>query len=203
MFSFIARNTEILNGKGNVETDKTKWLNFTTTPTFDCSQESVMSLEIEILNEFESEDLEEFRNDLNKTNLEDIGTLQEDALEYISGYIIRKLNLTEYQCSQNSCTWVDQISKGFLKKPTVEFLHKIKELDLIFNDVNEKEISHKPNLHKDLVEKSLHIDLPEKIKEFFFKCRIHFRVRHLNKNMKIKKDKLRLMANSKMHKISL
>ena len=50
-----------------------------------------------------------------ETSFDDKGFLQEDALEYISGYIIRKLNLEEYEAHESSFTWVDPVSKGSLK----------------------------------------------------------------------------------------
>lgn len=39
---------------------------------------------------------------------QDCGALHEDALEYISDYIIKKLKLEEFKNSENSFTWVDQ-----------------------------------------------------------------------------------------------
>lgn len=69
--------------------------------------------------------------DLDGSNFHDIGTLKEDALEYISGYIIRKLNLKGFECQENSFTWVDQVSKGYLKKPSRSFLEKIKCLETV------------------------------------------------------------------------
>lgn len=39
--------------------------------------------------------------EFDESNFEDIGELEEDALEYISGYLIRKLNLQEYQSKEN------------------------------------------------------------------------------------------------------
>lgn len=68
-------------------------------------------------------------DDLQCENFDDIGTLQTDALEYISGYIIRKLRLEEYKCEENSQTWVDQLSKGSLVKPSSTFVDKITSLE--------------------------------------------------------------------------
>ena len=65
----------------------------------------------------EMEDKGEEFSDLVEISFDDIGILQEDALEYMSGYIIRKLNLEEYESHESSFTWVDQVSKGLLEKP--------------------------------------------------------------------------------------
>lgn len=65
-------------------------------------------------------------------DFQDLGTLKEDALEYIAGYIIQKLNLDEYLCRENFSTRVDQISK----KNLTDFLIKIKQIELIFENIN-------------------------------------------------------------------
>ena len=98
--------------------------------------------------------------DLNESNFDDIGIFQEDALEYISGYIIRKLNLEEYECHENSYTWVDQVSKGSLKKPSNGFLNNIKLLESVFNKHDKSEICHDRFLRKRLIEKSRSIPIP-------------------------------------------
>ena len=95
---------------------------------------------------------EEERLDLDETDLDDIGILQEDALKYIAGYIIRKLNLEEYECHQDSYTWVDLVSKGYLKMPTKQFVSKLKKLEFIFYNINGNNISHSRNLKKLLIE---------------------------------------------------
>ena len=141
--------------------------------------------------------------DLDESDLDDIGILQEDALEYIAGYMIRKLNLVEYECHQDSYTWVDQVSKGYLKKPTKQFVLKLKKLELIFYNINGNNISHSRNLKKLLIERSQFIELPEDAKKLFFKCRIHFRIRNLNKRLKEQKAKQRIMGFKKMLKIKL
>lgn len=89
----------------------------------------------------------------------DCGILQEDALEYISGYIIKKLNLEEYKSCENSFTWVDQVSKGFLHKPSSPFLHGVKTLESVFYNLNALEIAHCKNLHRRLINNSAHVEL--------------------------------------------
>lgn len=202
---FLARNTELLSGSGNVEEDYTNWLNC---PKFPPEQiiPPEPAEEFEIVDKVEEEtDIfeEETLDDLDKLSFGDISTPQEDALEYIAGYVIRKLNLVEYECKQQSFTWVDQLSKGYLKKPTPDFLSKIIELESIFKKENGEEISHSPKLRQSLLKKSACVDLPDKIKDFFFKCRIYFRIRKLNKDLKIEKGKNRMMNQSKNSKICL
>lgn len=141
--------------------------------------------------------------DLRGEDFDDTGILKDDAIEYISGYVIRKLNLSEYESSENSFTWVDQVSKGYLKKPAPAFLEKINALEDIFNSYNKDEIDLKPKLHHCLLEASKSIELDDKIKGFYFKCRIHFRIRNLNMRLKVKKTKEKIMGCKKMLKIKL
>lgn len=105
-----------------------------------------------------------------------IDILQEDALEYIAGYIIRKQNLAEYECDQNSYTRVDQVSKGFLKKPSSEFVSHLKQLETVFKSKIKSEILHKPKIRQKIIESSCHVNLPLDVKILFFKCRIFFRI---------------------------
>lgn len=64
--------------------------------------------------------------DLREEDFVDNGILEDDAIEYISGYLIRKLNLPEYESHENTFTWVYLISKGYLNKPETDFVNKIK-----------------------------------------------------------------------------
>ncbi|KAI8117097.1 Transposable element P transposase [Lucilia cuprina] len=79
----------------------------------------------------------------------------------------------------------------------------VMEVECLFNKVNGRDILHIRKLQKYLVEKSRHIELSESIRKFYFKCRIYFRVRNLNKRLKIQKQKQRLKGGSKMVKIKL
>lgn len=204
-----------MNGTGNVEVDDTEWLNSIesnealsqSNSNVAPSQNSNMALSqcqnmIETGSEMillESEDLgfEEAVpscstfNDA-ASNFEDIDDLQEDALEYIAGYIIQKQNLTEFQCNQNSFTWVDEISKGFLKKPSNQFVSNLKQLENILKEINKKTTSFDPKLQHTMILDSTH-----------FKCRINFRIRDLNKRSKVMKAKQRIMGGRKLIKINL
>lgn len=137
------------------------------------------------------------------SNFEDIDDLHEDDLEYIAGYIIQKQNLTEFQCNQNSFTWVDEISKGFLKKPSNQFVSNLKQLENIFKGKNKKTTSFDPKLQHTMILDSAHVDLPLEVKKFYFKCRTNFRIRDLNKRSKVMKAKQRIMRGKKLIKINL
>ena len=50
--------------------------------------------------------------------------------------MIKKLNLAEYECHQYSYTWVDQVSKDYFKKPTKQFVLKLKKLEFTFYNIN-------------------------------------------------------------------
>lgn len=171
-----------MKGTGNVGFNETEWLQSNDGNEFlvNRTEESVTDLVEEDDELSESGELD----DLQCENFDDIGRLQTDALEYISGYIIRKLRLEEYKCEENSQTWVDQLSKGSLVKPSNTFVDKITSLEKLFKKRNKFNISHRPQLHRKLVEASKNVDLPEKVRSFYFKCRIHFRVRYLNKRKK-------------------
>lgn len=146
----------------------------------------------------------EIIQELSTDDIDDGDILRDDALEYVSGYIIRKCDLEEYKCRESSTfTWVDQVSKGFLKKPSSAMVSCIKKLEAIFHEMNKTEISFSKNIQQCLMERSSGIELPEKAKKLFFKCRTHFRVKHLNKRLKVQKAKQRIMGSKKFVKIRL
>ena len=75
-----------------MEEERTDWLSIGN----DILDLSIMPDSEVVLNDHytEQEQLEE-DNDLDDSDLDDIGILQEDTLEYIAGYVIRKLNLVD------------------------------------------------------------------------------------------------------------
>ncbi|XP_050518939.1 short stature homeobox protein-like [Diabrotica virgifera virgifera] len=54
-------------------------------------------------------------------DVEELNQLQYDALEYVSGYICKKLDLPEIT-DTSTYTWIDQVSEGGLKKPPEELV---------------------------------------------------------------------------------
>lgn len=99
----LARNTEQLSGTGNVALDQTEWLSKSNCNDsfgeYGHTEQIVPKIDLE-----DQENQIDILEDLNVSGFSDIGALQEDALEYISGYIIRKLNLEEHECHENSLT---------------------------------------------------------------------------------------------------
>lgn len=183
-----------------MENDETGWLNSPST------MEISVGTDIEEAQDYNQELPAEFTenyDDLDEANVDDIGVLQEDALEYVAGYIIRKHNLEEFEHCRSSFSWVDQVSKGFLKKPSESFLEQLKKLEAIFFKMNGSEILHCHSLKENRVRRSQNVNLPEVVKNLFFKCRIFFRVRHLNKCLMVQKAKQRIMGFKKMIKINL
>lgn len=109
-----------------------------------------------------------------------------DSLEYVAGYIAKKLKLDNYIEKENqksSYTWVDEISRGGLKKPSKEFLDKIIELNNIFNIINKDKLCVRKDYLKYHVDLSEKINLSNEIKILFFRIRMYFRIRILNKNL--------------------
>lgn len=185
-----------------MEVDTTQWLSSNCTiKSIDAIEKVLDDCEMDWEYQFlEADSDPKVLDELHTEDMDDGDILRDDALEFLSGYIIRKRHLEEYESSENTFTWVDQVSKGYLKKPSTHFVNKIKGLELVFADMNKQEISFHRNIQKRLVERSVTIDLPETVKYFFFKCRTHFRVKHLNKQLKIQKANQRLLGYKKIFK---
>ena len=83
-------------------------------------------------------------------------------------------------------TWVDQVSEGGLYKPTESFLLKIIELEKIFIEINNNRISIRRDYLKYHLSQCDSINAIERVKRLFFRCRLYFRLKKLNKNQKKK-----------------
>lgn len=137
------------------------------TPKFEFKKPILELNEIEP-NSQDEEDLEkQFNENANELSciLEDeLDCFHEDALEYVGGYIIQKLKLCGYESENNQegYTWVDEVSKGGLKKPSANFLKHLKELEILFNSINGMAIINITGFNKYFMDKSSHVVLPEK-----------------------------------------
>ncbi|GBP17657.1 Transposable element P transposase, partial [Eumeta japonica] len=141
--------------------------------------------DVEDLIEYCPESFEETEfGDFDEAYLNDAGTLADDALEYLVGYTIHRLKLQEYESHSNSSSWVDQVATCSLKKPKESFLIEFRKLEGVFGALNGDHISLRQNIRQKLLERSKAVNLDENIKNFFFKCRLYFRVRYLNQHLK-------------------
>lgn len=116
--------------------------------------------------------------------------LQEDALEYISGFVIFACDKymrsgddyfeedEEYNDADH--TFVQLANNGGLVIPPKNYTKKIMELEKIFRDT---EISS-DNIMTKLLSGSQEISLETDMKRRFFKTRINARIRYLNKCIK-------------------
>lgn len=115
----------------------------------------------------------------NKNWLEE---LQLDAIEYISGFILKKLNLKNEISDEAYFSWIDHVTEGGLKKPHPKFISKITELEHIFRDINGNKLCSNEQFLKYHIDKSFNVDLPLAVKKLYFKIRLYNRIKNLNKN---------------------
>lgn len=119
----------------------------------------------------------------------ELSDFEYDGLENLAGFICHKMkslhsdigvNLDENQ----NLTWVDHLSEGGLTKPTDAFMNTVQKLEVIFQNFNpnhslfisSKYIATLLDLTKD-------VECGINIKKLFFKSRMYFRIRSLNKNI--------------------
>lgn len=122
-----------------------------------------------------------------------------DGLENLAGFVAFKLRTTETlgyfpkQDDANS-SWINHLSEGGLQKPKPEFLLKCRELDDIFENYNGFALKLTTNYMKNLLLSAKHVDLSDHAKALFFKCKMYFKIRTLNRdlqeNSKVKKRKI-------------
>lgn len=137
-----------------------------------------------------------------KLAIDKIG-LYKDVLEYISGYIIKRLKLSEYEEKDDPSvgSFLSYVNQGGLKIPKRSFNDTMVQLENIFTkSINN--IIYKNDVIQELCYLSQGIDIDCTIKELFFKVRLFSRLKHLNRRLaRIKKikwkdgNKLYKMAN--------
>jgi hypothetical protein len=120
-----------------------------------------------------------------------------DGLENLAGYICHRLKEVIPNIHDNwesSYTWVNHLSEGGLSKPTAEMMTHMSALENIFNEANGTEIDIRENYLKHLNTLAAKVDWDEKIKTIFFRSRMFFRLRTLNRDLidtaKLKKRKM-------------
>lgn len=151
-------------------------------------------------------DLNTNSNDTTTSNMTDsmdleddkIGAVELDGLESVGGFIANKLkkkypHLGTVTADQHH-TYVDQLSEGFLYKPTDEFLKNLSKLWKIFQI---QELKRKKCFISSLLEDSCEVDVPEEVKKLFFKTVMYFSIKTHNSaisDAKIHKRKLQKTA---------
>lgn len=111
--------------------------------------------------------------------------LEYDGLENLAGYIYFKLGYSRIEYTNKPFyTWLDHVDEGGLCKPSDEFLLKMEELENIFTSVNGDTLLVCKNYIKNLVSKSVHVDCSDSAKNLFFRSRMYFRLKELNKSLR-------------------
>lgn len=186
--SFIlCKNDLIISDAACVNNDNDPKVNFEcfSQETFQCETEVLTTKMLEsIISPNELVVINEDDEDgLNLNNVE------YDSLEYLGGYILKRLrtklpHLVDKYSDKNSSTFtfVEQKSEGFLIKPTMEFIAQLEKMNSIFNRLNEGGLKPKSNYIKDLM--SVNVDVDERFKKIFYRCKMFFNIRISNQKIK-------------------
>lgn len=82
-------------------------------------------------------------------------SLQYDSLEHLAGYICHRIKSPDLAVQntqqESSFTWTNQLTEGFLQKPTDEMMMVIEKLETIFKIFNNEEIVYCRNYLKQLL----------------------------------------------------
>lgn len=122
---------------------------------------------------------------------EELESLQYDGLEHLAGYICKRVKdpalIVEHSVvntqRDTSFTWTNQLSEGFLHKPNDKMMVVMQQMEDIFNTTNGEEIVFCSNYIENLISKTSNIDCEKKIKQIFFRSRMYFRIKYLNKQI--------------------
>lgn len=104
--------------------------------------------------------------------------LNEPVLQYVGGYIIKKLFLKD---EVGTSKWISYITKGGLRTPSDAFNARIKQLEEVFLKLNGcKTIYHGMDYINYHISNSKHVDTTVKVKRLFFRVRLFARIRLIN-----------------------
>lgn len=121
--------------------------------------------------------------------------VQLDALKYIAGYVAFKcqnVDETLGECRAMSDLqnvrkdWISVISRGGLVHPTIEWMHKVKQFEILFSEFHGQHVSKCRNVIRTLTTmlQDKFPDCNKKAIHLFVKTRTFIRIRHLNQVMK-------------------
>ena len=115
--------------------------------------------------------------------------MEQDGLENLAGYICHKLRdqvpdiaIPRKSNNVESLTWVNHLSEGGLSKPTENMMPDMQALHAIFTKLGDSLLISKKILALHM-EKAAAIDCSHKVKKLFFRSRMYFRIRKLNKEI--------------------
>lgn len=112
-----------------------------------------------------------------------------DGLENLAGYICHKLRDEVPSISiskdqpQTSFTWVNHLSEGGLSKPTDQMMVHMQALHQIFQKINQDGLLITNGFLKKHMEEAVSIQCSEKVKKLFFRARMYFLIRKLNRDL--------------------
>lgn len=116
-----------------------------------------------------------------------ISDMEADGMEYFLGYVVHKFVHKYPFLKSTSVTesgWVAFVSNGGLKHMSKEYETHFVNLEKIFEAHHGNSLKAEKGAVYQLVVESQENLLPSEVKEFFFRCQIIFRARHLNKMVK-------------------
>ena len=133
----------------------------------------------------------------NSITIEDINELAYDGSENLAGLLCHKLKDSTLQSSSSQTySWIDYFSEGGLSKPSPTFISCIQEFNKMFLETNNEGLVSEKNFIHNLVMKSNNIDCPEKVKQLFFRSRMFFRIKELNRALRYKKKQQKEMETN-------
>lgn len=184
----LGKNEGALSEAGNVEQDDTPDLesNKEILLTGQCFQRLTTSTEINY--------------DMDPLTME-LDDISYDGLENLAGFICYRLQKDQPSASTSneaSFTWTDHLSEGGLKKPSEKLMADLQQLERIFNDVNSDDLLIRKGYLSNLLALASHVDCSDNIKTLFFRSRMYFRMRVINKKLQDKS----LAKKRKMSKIT-
>lgn len=119
--------------------------------------------------------------------------LEYDGLVNLAGFICYKIQDESSETRETlNYTWTDHLSEGGLHKPSEHFISQMEQLEKCFKMFNGNSLFITKNYIQQLMDKSRDIECSEKAKRLFFRSRMYFRIKELNKSNIVKLGKRKI-----------
>ncbi|XP_036339801.1 uncharacterized protein LOC118749141 [Rhagoletis pomonella] len=167
----LGHNKGVLSDSANVEEDDTPDIEITQPPLTSILLKNLSSnAELWPAEEAEFEDLEL------------------DGLEHLAGYICHKLQddipSTSFRSNDDhSFSWADHLNEGGLSLPSSSMMVHMRSLESVFKALNEDGLLITNDFVKTHIEHAATIQCDIKVKKLFFRARMFFKIRKLNKEL--------------------
>lgn len=124
-----------------------------------------------------------------------------DGFKYVLGFVAHKFKVKyPFFCSmEKENNWVSMKDRGGLKHMHKDYFESFVQLEYVFRNIHLQTLYAGREAVVTLTEMAGYVkNIPEDVKEFFFRCRVYFRIKALNKALFLEKTRKKIQKMKKI-----